>query len=132
MIHILLVDDEPLVLVGIQSMLKWEDYDAEIIGTARNGTQALEFIDHQMPDLVITDIKMPVMDGLQLMSAVREKYGRPPLFILLTSYEEYQYVKAAINQQAVDYLVKLDQCPSRRYQRDPPSEVRTAWYAALL
>lgn len=108
MIHILLVDDEPLVLVGIQSMLKWEDYDAEIIGTARNGTQALEFIDHQMPDLVITDIKMPVMDGLQLMSAVREKYGRPPLFILLTSYEEYQYVKAAINQQAVDYLVKLD------------------------
>lgn len=80
MIHILLVDDEPLVLVGVQSMLKWEDYDAEIIGTARNGTQALEFIDHQMPDLVITDIKMPVMDGLQLMSAVREKYGRPPLF----------------------------------------------------
>lgn len=108
MTHILLVDDEPLVLVGIQSMLKWEDYDAQIIGTARNGAQALEFCQKQLPDLIITDIKMPVMDGLQLMRSVREKYGRPPLFIVLTSFEEYQYVKSAINQQAVDYLVKLD------------------------
>lgn len=108
MTHILLVDDEPLVLVGIQSMLKWEDYDAEIIGTARNGAQAMEFIEQQKPDLIITDIKMPVMDGLQLLAAVREKYGRPPLFIILTSFEEYQYVKTAINLQAVDYLVKLD------------------------
>ena len=108
MLHILLVDDEPLVLVGIQSMLKWEDYDAQIVGTARNGVQALEFIEKQKPDLIISDIKMPVMDGLQLLSAVRERYGRIPLFIMLTSFEEYSYVKTAIHLQAVDYLVKLD------------------------
>lgn len=108
MLHILLVDDEPLVLVGIQSMLKWEDYDAQIVGTARNGVQALEFIEKHKPDLVISDIKMPMMDGLQLLAASREKYGRVPLFIMLTSFEEYSYVKTAIHLQAVDYLVKLD------------------------
>ena len=108
MLHILLVDDEPLVLVGIQSMIRWEDYDAQIIGTARNGVQALELIEKQVPDLVISDIKMPMMDGLQLLAACREKYGKIPLFIMLTSYEEFNYVKTAIHLQAVDYLVKLD------------------------
>lgn len=56
-------------------MLKWEDYDAEIIGTARNGTQALEFIDHQMPDLVITDIKMPVTILRRSISACKKSWG---------------------------------------------------------
>jgi len=105
---VLLVDDEPLVLVGIQSMLKWEDYDARVVGTARNGAQALELIDKLRPDLVIADIKMPVMDGLQLMEAAQETYQDPPLFILLTSFEEFAFVKEAINRQAVDYLIKLE------------------------
>ena len=71
MTGVLLVDDEPLVLVGIQSMLKWEDYDAQVVGAARNGAQALELIDKLRPDLVIADIKMPVMDGLEAARAIR-------------------------------------------------------------
>lgn len=108
MTAVLLVDDEPLVLVGIQSMLKWEDYDAQVVGAARNGAQALEFIDKLRPDLVIADIKMPVMDGLKLMEAAQDAYQNPPLFILLTSFEEFAFVKEAINRQAVDYLIKLE------------------------
>ena len=108
MTGILLVDDEPLVLVGIQSMLKWEDYDAQVVGTARNGAQALELIDQLRPDLVIADIKMPVMDGLKLMETVQESDENPPLFILLTSFEEFSFVKKAISCQAVDYLIKLE------------------------
>lgn len=108
MTGVLLVDDEPLVLVGIQSMLKWEDYDAQVVGTARNGAQALELIGKLRPDLVIADIKMPVMDGLKLMETAQESYEDPPLFILLTSFEEFAFVKEAINRQAVDYLVKLE------------------------
>ncbi len=108
MLKILLVDDEPLVLVGIQSMLKWEDYDAEIVATARNGAQALELICSIRPDLIITDVKMPVMDGIQLLKESRKRFGRFPQFLILTSYEEYQFVKEAINEQAVDYLVKFD------------------------
>ena len=108
MTRILLVDDEPLVLVGIQSMLKWEDYDAKVVGTARNGVQAMELMEELHPELVITDIKMPVMDGLQLMEAVQEKYGALPLFVMLTSFEEFAFVKQAIGRQAVDYLIKLE------------------------
>ena len=108
MTGVLLVDDEPLVLVGIQSMLKWEDYGAQVVGTARNGAQALELIDKLRPDLVIADIKMPVMDGLKLMETAQETYQEPPLFILLTSFEEFSFVKKAINLQAVDYLIKLE------------------------
>lgn len=108
MTHVLLVDDEPLVLVGIQSMLKWEDYDAQVVGTARNGVQALELIESLRPELVITDIKMPVMDGLQLMEAVQARYGTLPLFVVLTSFEEYAFVKEAIDRQAVGYLIKLE------------------------
>jgi two-component system response regulator YesN len=63
------------------------------------------------PDLVIADIRMPLKSGLEVMKTCREKYGRLPLFILLTSYEEYSYVKEAIGCQAVDYLVKLELTP---------------------
>ena len=108
MMKVILVDDEPLVLVGLQSMLKWEDYGIEVAGTARNGALALELIDKLRPELVVTDIKMPVMDGLELQKTCKEKYGLPPLFILLTSFEEFQFVKQAIGLQAVDYLVKLE------------------------
>lgn len=108
MTGVLLVDDEPLVLVGIQSMLKWEDYDAQVVGTARNGAQALELIQSLRPDLVIADIKMPVMDGLKLMETAQDTVPNPPLFILLTSFEEFSFVKEAISRQAVDYLIKLE------------------------
>lgn len=102
MTHILLVDDEPLVLVGIQSMLRWEDYDAEVVGTARNGLQALELIEKLRPELVITGIKMPSMNGLQLMEAAQKRYGTQPAFIILTSYEEYAFVKEAIFDQELE------------------------------
>lgn len=108
MFKLLLADDEPLVLVGLQSMIPWEDYDIRICGTAHNGQEALDMIEKLSPDLVIADIRMPLKSGLEVMKICGERYGRPPLFILLTSYEEFQYVKEAIRSQAVDYLVKLE------------------------
>ena len=111
MIKLLLVDDEPLVLVGLQTMLPWEDYGIEICGTARSGAQALDIISQRRPDIVITDIMMPVHGGLELMENCRKKYGRLPLFIILTCVEEFQHVKQAMRNQAVDYLVKLELTP---------------------
>lgn len=111
MIKLLLADDEPLVLIGLRSMLKWEDYDIEICGDAHNGEQALALIEKHSPDLVIADIKMPLKSGLEMMKICHEKYGRFPLFILLTSYEEFQFVREAISYQAVEYLVKLELTP---------------------
>lgn len=108
MIKLLIADDEPLVCVGIQSMLKWEELEVEIVGTARNGQQALDMIRDLQPDIVITDIKMPLLTGLELIKSCRETYGRVPLFIVLSSYEEFEYVRKAMKYQAVDYLIKLE------------------------
>jgi two-component system response regulator YesN len=108
---LLIVDDEPLVCVGIQSMLKWEDLGIEIAGTARNGQQALELIENIRPDIVITDIKMPLKSGLEVAEECAQKYGKLPLFIILTSFEEFEFVRRALGLQAVDYLIKLELTP---------------------
>jgi two-component system response regulator YesN len=111
MVKLLIADDEPLVCVGLRSMLKWEDYGIEIAGTARNGQQAAEIIENRRPDIVITDIKMPLKTGLELAEECAEKYGKIPLFIILTSFEEFDFVRRAIGVQAVDYLVKPELTP---------------------
>lgn len=109
MYKLLIVDDEPLVQVGIKSMLNWADYNIEVIGTAVNGQIALNIIHEQNPDIIITDIKMPVMDGLELIRTVRNEYGSDfPDFIVLTSYEDFHMVKEAIRYHVTDYLVKVE------------------------
>ena len=110
MLRILLVDDEPLVLIGLQGMLEWEKLGYTICGTARNGKLALELIEREKPDIVIADVKMPVMDGLTLARTCRER-GALPAFIMLTSFEEFDYIKQAMGAGVVDYLVKLDLTP---------------------
>lgn len=111
MIKLLIADDETLVCIGLQSMIKWEQFNIEIVGTAHNGAQAEEMIDTLRPDIVISDIKMPVKNGLEVADSVRKKYGKIPLFIILTSYEEFEYARAAIEVQAADYLIKLELTP---------------------
>lgn len=112
MYKLLIVDDEPLVQVGIKSMLDWGKLNIEVAGTASGGRQALELIEEQLPDIVITDIKMPVMDGLELIRQCRQKYGNErPFFIILTSYEDFHMVKEALTYQVTDYLVKLELTP---------------------
>lgn len=108
MIKLLIADDEPLVQIGLTSMLNWADYGIEICAVVGNGAQALEMIERYSPEIVITDIKMPVLDGLKLAGICRERFGKLPLFIVLTSYEEIQLVKEALRCQVLDYLVKLE------------------------
>jgi two-component system response regulator YesN len=109
--RLLIADDEPLVCVGLQSMIRWEDYGIEIVGTARNGQQALEMIELHRPEIVITDIKMPLKSGLEVAEECSKKYGRIPLFIILTSFEEFNFARRALSFQAVDYLIKIELSP---------------------
>ena len=112
MTTVLLVDDEPLVLIGMQSMLDWKTPGYEIIGTARNGADALKIIEGDAPpDIVVTDIRMPVLDGLALAEKCRDKDNTLPAFIMLTSYEEFNYVKRSMGVGAIEYLVKIDLTP---------------------
>ncbi len=108
MYKLLIVDDEPLVQIGVSSMLDWNSYQITICGTASNGEIARRMIEEEIPDLVICDIKMPVMDGLELLKYCRETYGELPVFLILTSYEEFQLAKEALKYGVLDYLVKLE------------------------
>lgn len=107
MYRIMIVDDEPLILAGITSLLNWEEYHCKIVGKASNGQQALAQMETLRPDIVITDIKMPAMDGITFMKTAIER-GNTASFILLTNLEEFSLAKEAIHLGAVDYLVKLE------------------------
>ncbi len=111
MINLLIADDEPLIQAGIKSMINWEEYGIRIIGTAANGAAAYELIKEYSPEIVITDIKMPVMSGLELARKCHEEERLLPLFIILTSYEEFQFAKEALSYQVLEYLVKLELTP---------------------
>lgn len=108
MIRVLLVDDEPLVLIGMQSILNWGKLGLELVGTARNGADAWTIIQEQHPDIVICDVIMPVMGGLELAEKCREVDSALPAFIMLTSFEEFQYVKRSMGLGVVEYLIKIE------------------------
>ncbi len=108
MFKVLLCDDEPLVLIGLQSMISWSDYGLELCGTARNGEKAIECIDTERPDIVIADIKMPVKSGLEVAEYCKNTYGDAIQFIILTGFEELEYLKRAIKLSVVDYLMKVE------------------------
>lgn len=114
MYKLLIVDDEPLVQAGIKSMLNRSEFDIELCGSASNGQIALSMIRSISPDIVITDIKMPVMDGIELLKQSREEFGyKWPVFILLTSYEDFQIAKEAVSYQVLEYLVKVELTPEK-------------------
>lgn len=108
MTGVLLVDDEPLVLIGMQGMLNWAALGYEVVGTASNGAEALRAVQEKQPDIVVSDIRMPVMDGFALAEACHKDGSALPAFIMLTSYEEFDYVKRSMRLGVVDYLVKID------------------------
>lgn len=103
----MIVDDEPLILAGIASLLDWESVECKIVGKAKNGEVALSQIDELCPDIIITDIKMPAMNGIELMRACRER-GLDIAIILLTNLEEFHLVKEAVSLGAIDYLIKTE------------------------
>lgn len=108
MYRLIIADDELLVQIGIKSLLNWEQEDIVIAGMASNGQQAYEMIEKEQADIVITDIKMPVMDGMELITKCQSMLNKPPQFILLTSHEEFSLAREALQLGVVDYLIKLD------------------------
>ncbi|MGI5948363.1 MAG: response regulator [Lachnospiraceae bacterium] len=107
MTSILIVDDESLIRRGLESMIPWERLDCRLVDQASNGEDGLHKIRQYHPDIVFTDIKMPKMDGLQMIEeAIKEP--EHPIFIILSGYNDFELVRSAMRLGAIDYLIKLN------------------------
>ena len=102
---VLLVDDEEDVIRIIMKKLDWESMGLTIIGHAANGVEALEMAEELSPDIVMTDIKMPYMDGLTLCKKLKE-LSRTIRVIIFSGFDEFEYAKEAIKMEAAEYLLK--------------------------
>ncbi len=105
MLKLLLVDDEPIIRKGIRTSIDWDKYDIEIAGEASNGKDALAKAFELKPQIVITDIRMPVMDGLALASRLRNELPDTKV-IILSGYEDFSYAKEALSLGVTEYLLK--------------------------
>ncbi|UKS28212.1 response regulator [Paenibacillus sp. HWE-109] len=105
MLQILLVDDEPYVVDDLSITIPWADLQFEQVHKAYSGQEALEILMHNPIDIVITDISMPEMSGLQLIEEIRSGWKHIKC-VLLTGYAEFEYAKKAIENQASAYLLK--------------------------
>ena len=105
MYKMIVVDDEYLVRTGITETIDWNKYDIEIVDTAQNGKVGLEKIELHHPDIIISDIKMPVMDGLQLVEALYER-NYDGIIIMLSGYNDFDYAKGTLERGVFKYLLK--------------------------
>ena len=108
MINMLIVDDEPLVLLTIKSLCRWEDFGIHIAGEAANGREALEFF-RANPEtaIVVTDVDMPVMNGIEFAEALHLENHNPAI-IFLSSYSNFEYVRSAFKSGACEYMLKSE------------------------
>jgi len=105
MYKLILVDDEEEVRKGIIQKIKWQQYGFELVGEAENGREALEMAEKFTPDVVITDIKMPFMDGLQLSEELKKRFPTIKI-IILTGFDKFEYAQKAVNLNVVEYALK--------------------------
>ena len=106
---VILVDDEAEVIDVIEQKIAWNELGFEVVGSATNGVKAIELVEKTQPDVVITDIKMPYMDGLELSKRLNDDY-RNIHIIIFTGFDEFEYAKQCIGLGITDYLLKpIDQ-----------------------
>lgn len=105
MLRMVIVDDEPITLRGLVETYDWEQMGFQVAGFADNGEHALELIEKTNPHLVLTDIRMKEMTGLEMMEYARQM-GKEPVFVVVSAYRDFEYAKKACEMGAFSYLVK--------------------------
>ncbi|MGN1313572.1 MAG: response regulator, partial [Lachnospiraceae bacterium] len=105
MYKVLLVDDEKYISRGLEMGVDWKSINVNTIYTAQNGAQALSLIHKKKPDVVVTDIRMPGMNGLELIQAAKVEYPDLP-FIILSGYPDFAYAQKALQYGVFRYLLK--------------------------
>jgi len=105
MLKVMIVDDEPVIRFGIKASIDWEKEGFSVIGDFANGAEALERMKEKSVDILITDIKMPVMDGLTLSREALKLNPRIKI-VLVSSYNDFEFVRQGLKLGAVDYILK--------------------------
>lgn len=115
---VVIADDEKLILKNLAQIIDWQGLDCEIIGTAQNGQEVMEIIKNQQADLLLTDISMPEMSGIELLKTLNQ-IDNKPMVILISGYDDFKYAKEGIKNNAFDYILKpidydeLEDCVKR-------------------
>lgn len=102
---VVLVDDEPWALVYLKKIFKWESMGFEVIAETCNSVDALDIIIEKSPDVVLTDIRMPKISGIELMKEARAR-GNQSIFIIVSGFAEFSYAQEAIKLGAFEYCLK--------------------------
>jgi two-component system response regulator YesN len=105
MYRLLIIDDEEIEREGMANYIAWEKFDIELVGTAWNGAEGLEKIKSDKPDIVLTDIKMPVMDGIELIRRTKSTFPSVE-FVVLSGYGEYEFTSQAMEEGVRYYILK--------------------------
>lgn len=105
MYKLIIVDDEEEVRKGIIQKIDWKRFNFEVVGEAENGREALDLIEENVPDVVITDITMPLMDGLKLASLLKDNYPTVKT-VILTGFDDFKFAQQAIKYGVADYILK--------------------------
>lgn len=105
MYKVVLVDDERLILEGLSRVVPWNKWNCEVVGTASDGAEGIKLIREKCPDILLTDIRMPNMDGLTMVAALRSEFPRMRVTVL-TAYRDFDYARKAISLGVSRYLLK--------------------------
>ena len=105
MLKLVIADDERIIRETISTIIDWKQYDIELVGLCKNGLEAYDMILDESPDIVLTDIRMPGMDGLELIQRISQT-DLNTQFIILSGYGEFEYAKTAMKYGVRHYLLK--------------------------
>lgn len=106
MLRVVLIDDEPLVIEGLMEMIDWQDFGFKVTGVANDGISGLELIKELGPDLIITDIRMPELDGLKMIEQCQKQMNKEMCFLVLSGYNDFDYIKTAMDLKSLSYILK--------------------------
>lgn len=120
MYKVAIIDDEPLIVEGLSKTMAWEKWDCQVAGYAYDGREGMELIRSKRPDIIITDINMPKMDGLKMIAGIKSEFPDMQL-IILTGYREFEYARRAIELGVSRFLLK----PSKMNELEEAMEAVT-------
>lgn len=105
MIKIIIVDDEKMIREGLVTTMPWKEMGIEVVGSADNGRTALEIAIDKKPHIILTDIRMPKMDGIEFLKRIKEELPKVKV-VILSGYDDFSYAQQALRYGAADYLIK--------------------------